>query len=57
VQDVRIMFQGQMIPVTLSAGVTSGPIASDSGPAALLQRADEALYAAKRGGRNRVMVA
>jgi two-component system cell cycle response regulator len=43
------------IPVTVSIGVSalSGP---DDGPRALLKRADEALYDAKAGGRNLVVV-
>jgi diguanylate cyclase (GGDEF)-like protein len=46
-------FDGVMLPVTVSVGVAvlSGE-AEDS--AALLRRADERLYQAKSGGRNRV---
>lgn len=43
-------------PVTLSAGVASGLSGRDA-PEALFQRADQALYRAKRRGRNRVEVA
>ena len=39
--------------ITLSIGV--GQYVPGEDPAAVLRRADEALYAAKRGGRNRVM--
>jgi two-component system cell cycle response regulator len=42
------------IDVTVSAGIASLEI-SDDGAAALLKRADQALYRAKRGGRNRVV--
>lgn len=44
------------VPVTLSAGVASG-LAGRDAPEALFQRADQALYQAKRRGRNRVEVA
>ncbi|MBI3885603.1 MAG: diguanylate cyclase [Opitutae bacterium] len=44
------------IPVTLSAGVAAMP--SDAGsPAELLAKADKALYAAKKAGRNRIVTA
>lgn len=42
------------IPVTTSIGVTTTFGAMDADPATLIQHADEALYAAKSGGRNRV---
>jgi len=46
-------FMSTRIRVTLSLGVAElGP---SEAPAALYQRADERLYAAKRGGRNRVV--
>ncbi len=43
-------------PVTLSAGLASG-LAGHETPEALFQRADQALYLAKRRGRNRIEVA
>ena len=43
-------------PVTVSIGLANHP-ADGLSPQALLARADQALYAAKRGGRNRVAVA
>jgi diguanylate cyclase (GGDEF)-like protein len=45
---------GQRVPVTISIGVAERA-ASDGGYEALYKRADERLYEAKRGGRNRVM--
>jgi two-component system, cell cycle response regulator len=42
------------LPVTISVGVATSVEAGDT-PAALLRRADEALYAAKDRGRNRVV--
>lgn len=47
-------FMGTRIPATLSLGVAQ--LMPGEAPAALYQRADEKLYAAKRGGRNQVVV-
>lgn len=44
------------INVTISVGV-AGTEAADEGPDALIRRADQALYDAKRDGRNRVVAA
>ena len=53
VRDRRVVFEGAVIPLTISVGVaTRGP--GDRQPADLVRRADEALYAAKRAGRDRV---
>ena len=49
-----VIFEGQPIPFTVSLGVSALDGESDSDATALLKRADENLYAAKRGGRNRV---
>jgi two-component system cell cycle response regulator len=42
-------------PVTISVGITT-LADTDTQPADLLKRADEALYRAKNGGRNKVEV-
>ena len=51
-----IEWGGHHIPVTLSVGVSSCPETVQD-PDRLLRSADEALYASKRAGRNRVTVA
>lgn len=45
-------FQGERIPVTISVGCAM--LAEERTAAELIQRADDKLYEAKRGGRNRV---
>jgi diguanylate cyclase (GGDEF)-like protein len=53
VERTTIRDQGQEIRVTLSGGVASFP-ANGRTARCLLTAADAALYAAKRGGRNRI---
>lgn len=48
---------GTSVPITISAGLGTVVPSSTSEPRSLLKRTDEALYAAKRGGRNRVQMA
>ena len=50
-----LVFEGRQINTTFSAGVAS--LRRDENGYALLRRADEALYAAKNGGRNTIKVA
>ena len=50
-----VAFASQALPVTISIGVSAHRPADTVGE--WLQRADAALYAAKRGGRDRVQAA
>jgi diguanylate cyclase (GGDEF)-like protein len=52
VQQQRFVFDDVTIPVTLSLGVCQ--LKAGEEPEALYERADRQLYAAKKGGRNRV---
>ncbi|MET1023376.1 MAG: diguanylate cyclase [Pseudoxanthomonas sp.] len=54
--QVAVELQRPGLRVTLSAGVT-GLLSEDADTVALLQRADAAMYAAKRAGRDRVELA
>ncbi len=56
VQDNVLDVEGQAIPLTVSIGLASYQD-TDRNFNALLRRADQALYAAKKNGRNRVEVA
>lgn len=58
VESEPFMIQGGLrgIPVTVSIGVANRK-AGDQSAADMMKRADEALYLAKAGGRNRVIVA
>ena len=51
------VFAGKPISVTISVGVSRAPGLAIATPMDLVARADEALYAAKRGGRNQVCLA
>jgi two-component system, cell cycle response regulator len=52
VQVHEFVFQGERMPLTISIGCAA--MQPDDGAAELIQRADEHLYEAKRGGRNTV---
>jgi diguanylate cyclase (GGDEF)-like protein len=49
------VFEHHTIPFTISVGVTTLDRETGVDPAGLIKRADENLYVAKRGGRNRVV--
>jgi diguanylate cyclase (GGDEF)-like protein len=53
VEESAFRFEGTLIPVTISLGVAEWDAAIPDA-ATLIARADEKLYEAKRGGRNRV---
>lgn len=55
VESIRIAdAKGRVVPVTVSAGVATAAASEELLVEQLYARADQALYAAKRGGRNRV---
>ncbi len=54
VEALRLSYEGRAVRVTISAGVASCPQDGEDEDA-LLRAADEALYRAKAGGRNRVV--
>jgi len=56
VESMPQLIDGQMLKLTVSVGVAVAAPAERDGKA-VLQRADKALYAAKRAGRNCVMAA
>ena len=53
---LSFQFQGKRITVTVSVGIAAMPEAQTLTAEALVAAADKALYAAKSGGRNRVVV-
>lgn len=55
VEQARFSFNGRTLQVTISAGVSSLALDNTEGVDKLVDRADEALYAAKKAGRNRVV--
>ncbi|MDB4958352.1 MAG: hypothetical protein JWO36_5921 [Myxococcales bacterium] len=55
VEQLPIMHNGDRIPITISVGVAMIPDTRITDVDAFIGVADEALYAAKRGGRNRVV--
>ena len=51
---VKVVEPAAIVPVTASIGIGTAEPGANVAAAALLERADEALYAAKNGGRNQV---
>ena len=56
-EKITIMVDGQHLKVTASMGVSAYPDNAVEDISALLKRADDALYVAKRSGRNKVISA
>jgi len=54
VESTQFVFEQQPIPVTISIGVSAYPEIAAQNGLELIAASDEALYTAKRGGRNRV---
>jgi diguanylate cyclase (GGDEF)-like protein len=54
VEQATFEYQGRRLPVTISVGVAALPEAQVNSPQELIAECDEALYEAKRTGRNRV---
>ena len=55
IEERPCVFDNVSIPFTISLGVTTLHRETGVDPAALIKRADENLYVAKRGGRNKVV--
>ena len=56
IEQLELRWEEQDLSLTISLGVAGGMSADVRGPKELLAAADAALYAAKRGGRNRIEV-
>jgi len=56
VEHAQFWFDNQRVPVTVSLGVYVGIPAPQANAEKLMHKADEALYQAKRNGRNRVEI-
>lgn len=52
IEETRFSFESTVLPTTVSCGAAHVLLGDDA--VSIVKRADEALYAAKRGGRNRV---
>jgi len=56
VEATQFVFETQLIPVTVSVGVSAYPEIAVQNGLELIAASDEALYGAKRSGRNRVVL-
>jgi diguanylate cyclase (GGDEF)-like protein len=56
VEQAAFEHEGTRMPVTISVGVAAHPEIPVENATQLIAGADEALYQAKRGGRNRVLL-
>ena len=57
VESLKFPIPMDRLVVTISIGIASFPAASDDNFESFFKRADEALYRAKKNGRNRVEIA
>ncbi|HEV7667159.1 MAG TPA: GGDEF domain-containing protein [Thermoanaerobaculia bacterium] len=55
IEEIELIVDGKRVPITMSAGVAAFPELHVKAPSELLVFADEALYEAKRRGRNQVL--
>jgi len=55
VEAHNFQVKGQAVKVTVSLGLSWAQVDTEIGETDLIQRADEALYRAKEGGRNRLV--
>jgi diguanylate cyclase (GGDEF)-like protein len=51
IENTRFLYHGDEVPVTISLGITEVK-PTDQDPGVIFRRADEAMYEAKKGGRN-----
>ncbi|MET0334488.1 MAG: diguanylate cyclase [Rhizobacter sp.] len=57
VEDIQFIYRGRRVPISVSLGVVAKVIEAGRPMSEFITEADQALYAAKGAGRNRVMLA
>jgi diguanylate cyclase (GGDEF)-like protein len=57
IDALQVPFEGNILHVTISIGMAEFPSAGENTLTDLISRADAAMYAAKAGGRNRIVLA